>query len=134
MTDLRDFPLNPILPAADGGRARAFYRDVLGLALLSGPDQDPMMFRAGDGTSIVLSEMRDRTPPPYPVVAFLVRDIEALVGELERRGAEFVPLPAGTFAGVDGTRRGAVTDFGVVRSAWLRDPEGNLLALNELAV
>jgi len=28
---LAPFPLNPILPAQDGARAEAFYRDVLGL-------------------------------------------------------------------------------------------------------
>jgi hypothetical protein len=28
---LTDFPLNPILPAQDGDRVRAFYRDVLAL-------------------------------------------------------------------------------------------------------
>jgi hypothetical protein len=28
---------------------------------------------------------------------------------------------------------GPITDFGPVKSAWLRDSEGNILALNELA-
>jgi hypothetical protein len=42
------FPVNPVHPAQDGDRARAFYPDVLGL---------------------------DRDPLPYPVVSFLVEDI-----------------------------------------------------------
>ena len=33
-------PLNPILPAKDGARAEAFYRDVLGLEQLSPPGMD----------------------------------------------------------------------------------------------
>ena len=130
---LEQFPLNPILPAQDGVRARAFYRDVLGLELLSGPDDDPMMFRAGSGTSIVITELPSRVPPPYPMVSFLVTRIEEVVGELGARGAEFEPLLAdGTFAGVPGVRAGAIMDFGAVKSTWLRDSEGNLLVLNEV--
>jgi predicted enzyme related to lactoylglutathione lyase len=130
---LAAFPLNPILPASDGSRAEAFYRDVLGLQQLSPPGADPMAFAAGNGTMIVLSELRDRQPPPYPVVAFLVEGIEALVRELSSRGAEFLAPDADSFAGVQGVRDGQVIDFGAVRSTWLRDSEGNLLALNQLA-
>jgi hypothetical protein len=129
---LAAFPLNPILPAQDGARAEAFYRDVLGLGQLSPPGADPMAFAAGNGTMIVLSELRDREPPSYPVVAFLVERIGDLVDGLAARGVEFVSPDGRSFAGVEGVRDGAVVDFGAVRSTWLRDSEGNLLALNEL--
>ena len=130
---LDEFPLNPVLPAQDGQRARAFYRDVLGLRLLSGPDDDPMMFQAGNGTCVVVTEVPDRVPPPYPVVSFLVRDIDRVVTELAERGAAFEPLPdSAAFAGQVGESRGVIMDFGPVRSAFVRDSEGNLLALNEM--
>jgi hypothetical protein len=91
------------------------------------------MFTAGLGTSIVLTELPDRTPPPYPVVSFLVERLEALVEQLKARGATFEQLPGSTsFAGQAGARDGEVMDFGVVKSAFLKDTEGNLLALNEL--
>lgn len=127
------FALNPILPAADGPRAEAFYRDALGLQQLSPPGADPMAFGAGNGTMIVLSELRDRTPPPYPVVAFLVEGIEDLVAGLRERGVEFVDPQPATFAGTEGVIDGYVIDFGPVKSTWLRDSEGNILALNEIA-
>ena len=129
---LASFPLNPILPAQDGARAEAFYRDVLGLQQLSPPGADPMAFGAGNGTMVVLSELRGREPPAYPVVAFLVQGIEEVVRALEDRGVEFVVPDAASFAGVEGVRRGDVLDFGAVRSTWLLDSEGNVLALNEL--
>jgi hypothetical protein len=66
------------------------------------------------------------------VVAFLVQGIEDLVRALQDRGVEFVVPDATSFAGVEGVRRGEVLDFGAVRSTWLRDSEGNVLALNEL--
>jgi hypothetical protein len=48
---LTSFPLTPILPAQDGARAEAFYRDVLGLHQLSPPGADPMAFGAGNGSN-----------------------------------------------------------------------------------
>jgi catechol 2,3-dioxygenase-like lactoylglutathione lyase family enzyme len=129
---LAPFPLNPVLPARDAARAEAFYRDVLGLDQLSPPGMDPMAFAAGNGSMVVLTELPDRTPPPYPVVAFLVEGIERLVSTLVERGVEFVdPRPA-SFAGTEGVIDGSIIDFGAVKSTWLRDSEGNILALNEL--
>ena len=128
---LSRFPLNLILPVKDGARAEAFYRDVLGLEQLSPPGADPMAFAAG-GAMVVLTELRDRVPPDYPVVAFLVEGIEEVVRALAERGVEFIPPTGQAFGGVAGTLDGHVVDFGPVRSTWLRDSEGNLLALNEL--
>jgi hypothetical protein len=130
---LASFPLNPILPAHDGARAEAFYRDVLELQQLSPPGADPMAFGAGNGTMVVLTELRDREPPAYPVVAFLVEGIDDIVRTLAERGVEFVPPTGASFAGVEGVQEGQVVDFGPVKSTWLRDSEGNLLALNQLA-
>jgi catechol 2,3-dioxygenase-like lactoylglutathione lyase family enzyme len=59
---LGQFFCNPVLPAKDGDRARAFYRDILGLALQSGPTEDPMFFAAGSGTALVVTEIPDRVP------------------------------------------------------------------------
>jgi catechol 2,3-dioxygenase-like lactoylglutathione lyase family enzyme len=129
---LAPFPLNPILPARDGPRAEAFYRDVLGLRQLSPPGADPMAFAAGNDSMVVLTELPDRTPPPFPVVAFLVSGIEDLVRGLEARGVEFVTPEPASFAGIQGGIDGRVVDFGAVKSTWLRDSEGNVLALNEL--
>lgn len=131
---LAPFPLNPILPAQDGPRAEAFYRDVLGLEQVSPPGADPMAFTAGNGTLVVLSEIRDRVPPDYPVVAFLVTGIEDLVDGLTARGVAFLDAMPSSFAGTEGTISGGgkVIDYGPVKSTWLRDSEGNVLALNEI--
>lgn len=129
---LNRFHVNPILPAQNGDRARTFYRDVLGLDLLTGPADDPMVFGAASGTSIALTELPDRVPPSYPMISFMVEDIEALVQELKARGATFQPPGAGSFAGVEGTAEGDIIDFGAVKSAFLKDTEGNVIALNEM--
>jgi hypothetical protein len=82
---------------------------------------------------VVMTELPDRVPPDYPVVAFLVEDIDEVVRALAERGVDFVPPAGASFAGEEGRVEGQVVDFGPVRSTWLRDSEGNLLALNELA-
>jgi hypothetical protein len=92
-----------------------------------------MAFAAGNGSMVVLSELRDREPPSYPVVSFLVEGIDDVVRGLADRGVEFAVPDGERFAGVEGVREGDVVDFGAVRSTWVRDSEGNLLALNELA-
>jgi predicted enzyme related to lactoylglutathione lyase len=126
------FFMNPVLPAQDGDRARAFYRDVLGLKLLSGPADDPMTFQAGSGTALVVTEMPDREPAAFAVVSFLVEGIERLARELEARGVAFERPDSSTFQGRPGTIAGHIIDYGSVKSAWFRDSEGNILALNEL--
>ena len=129
---LAAFPLNPILPAQDGVRAGRRELPEPEDVAVERLGADPMAFGAGNGTMVVLSELRDREPPAYPVVAFLVQGIEDIVRALEDRGVEFVAPDAASFAGVEAVRRGHVLDFGAVRSTWLRDSEGNVLALNEL--
>jgi catechol 2,3-dioxygenase-like lactoylglutathione lyase family enzyme len=129
---LNRFQVNPILPAQDGDRARKFYRDVLGLDLLTGPTDDPMVFGAASGTSIALTELPDRVPPTYPMISFMVEDIEALVQELKARGATFQQPAAGSFGGVEGKADGDIMDFGAEKSAFLKDSEGNVIALNEM--
>lgn len=127
------FPVTAVLPAADIARARTFYRDVLGLELVSDPEDDPVVLRAGDGTAVLLTEL-DREPAPHPVLSFAVQGIDALVTGLKERGATFVPLSAsGTYADRPGPRTPDVAELGLVRAAFLRDSEGNVIALNETA-
>jgi catechol 2,3-dioxygenase-like lactoylglutathione lyase family enzyme len=130
---LGEHPLNPILPAQDAARAERFYRDVLGLEQVTPAGVDPMAFRAGEGTTIMLSELRNRQPPSYPVVSFNVTGIEELASELEARDVQFEALDVSSFRGLEGKVEGKITDFGPVKSAWFRDSEGNILAMNEVA-
>lgn len=123
------FPVTAVLPARDVDRARTFYRDVLGLQLVSDPEDDLVVLRAGDGTTIVVAEV-DRDPAPHPVLSFAVQGIDALVPALKERGATFVPLSAaGHYAQGPGTPD--VANLGIVRAAFLRDSEGNVISLNQ---
>jgi hypothetical protein len=85
---LERFYMNTVLPARDGDRARTFYRDVLRLKLVSGPADDPMMFQAGSGTGLVVTEIPDRVPPDYAVVSFLVDGIEHLEASMSVKSSD----------------------------------------------
>lgn len=126
------FPVSAVLPAQNADRARAFYRDVLGLELLSDPDDEVLTFRAGSGTTVVLTETEGRVPVKHPVVHFAVEEIDTLVPALKERGATFVPLSAGGSYAEAGTRTPDVANLGTVKSAFLRDSEGNVLALTQV--
>ena len=91
-----------------------------------------MLFQAGGGSAVVVTEIPDREPSGYPVVSFLASDLEDVVAQLVSRGVEFVAPPTSSFAGTEGAVEGFITDYGPVRSAIFRDSEGNLLALNEV--
>jgi hypothetical protein len=62
----------------------------------------------------------------------IIEPFEQLISALTDRGVEFLDPQPGSFAGTEGVIDGYVIDFGPVKSTWLRDSEGNILALNEL--
>lgn len=64
----------------------------------------------------------------------MVTGIEQVVRGLECAGVIFEQPGASTFQGQAGAAVGSIVDYGPVRSAWLKDTEGNCIALNEVVV
>ena len=98
----------------DFKRMRAFYHETLGLPMAY---ENPHFadLRAG-GCSIALhSEREPHTRSDSWHMEFLVKDIEAAVTELSRRGIDVAPIRSESF--------GRITTF--------RDPEGNEIGLEE---
>ena len=60
-------------------------------------------------------------------VSFEVDDIEAVVRELRARGIEFEEYDFPDLSTVDG-----IADIEGERSAWFKDPDGNILAIGQL--
>jgi predicted enzyme related to lactoylglutathione lyase len=74
------------LPVTDMSRAVAFYRDTLGLEVLS-TDEDWSMVTAGD-QQIGLNARESPAGDGGAVIAFGVEDLEQAVANLRERGAE----------------------------------------------
>ena len=105
------------LNVADVDAAGRFYLDVLGLEQIERPDFGfpGMWLQAGD-TQIHLIEEAGHQAPEGQHFAFQVPDIETTIGELRDRGVEVSDAMAIPGAGTQ---------------AFLKDPSGNLIELNQ---
>jgi catechol 2,3-dioxygenase-like lactoylglutathione lyase family enzyme len=121
------------LPAQDLDRARAFYRDVLGL--------EPAEEREGGlryvlgSTEFAIFESGGAARGEFTQMAIYVDDVEAVVAALSERGAEFETLDFPGMRTVEGIADidGNYPSKGSgERAAWLRDSEGNMLGFAEL--
>lgn len=109
----------------DPVRAKTFYRDTLGLELVS-EDGFASVFDA-NGTLLRVQTVRETAKAQYTVLGWQVTDIVAKLKELENAGVKFerysfIPDQdeMGIWKAPDGTR-----------VAWFKDPDGNTLSISE---
>ena len=122
---LGDLPVYPILLSTDMAASRRFYRDVLGLVLLS-ESEERLVFRGGDGTRLLISRSTVGTSDTQTQVAWRVPDIRAAIADLRRRGVrieDYEPPDPRTDDGV--------ADMGHSWAAWFIDPCANVLSVIE---
>lgn len=121
------------LPAQDLERARAFYRDRLGL--------DPIEERPGGlryllgGSEFVLFASSGASPGTFTQMAVYVDDLETTVKALRERGVEFENYDSPGLKTRDGIAEieGNYPSKGSgERAAWLHDSEGNLIAIGQI--
>jgi catechol 2,3-dioxygenase-like lactoylglutathione lyase family enzyme len=84
---LADAPMMAFVSAVDLDRARAFYQEVLGLAVEEVNDFACVM-RSG-GTSLRITRVGSLAPQPFTVLGWEVDDIESTVDGLTLRGTIF---------------------------------------------
>ena len=106
-------------------RARAFYRDTLGLKLIS-EDQFALVFDAG-GNMLRVTPVREVAKAQYTVLGWQVSDIEAKVAELAGAGVKFERYSFLKDQDANGIWRAP----GGARVAWFKDPDENLLSLSQ---
>ena len=109
----------------DTERAKRFYRDTLGLRLVSEEPPFALVFDA-NGIMLRLGMGTELAPRAGTVLGWQVPDIATAVRDLERAG---VPFERYEYFKQD--------DLGVwasptgARIAWFKDPDGNILSLSE---
>jgi catechol 2,3-dioxygenase-like lactoylglutathione lyase family enzyme len=119
-------PVVAFVPSTDLGRSRAFYEDLLGLAVSEvGPYA---LVLAGGGTTIRLAKVDELVPRPFTVLGWIVTDMKKAVEGLTVRSVEFI-----RYAGMEQDADGIWTTPGGDRIAWFKDPDGNTLSLTQLA-
>jgi len=106
--------------------AQAFYAKKLGLPRIEGsPKQGYLVFRAGKGTTLLLFESSSRKKSDNTAVTFEVKDLRREMAVLRKRGLTFEEYDLPGIKTVDGVAEG----MGLI--AWLKDPDGNVLAFHQ---
>jgi catechol 2,3-dioxygenase-like lactoylglutathione lyase family enzyme len=109
----------------DVERAKEFYRDTLGLRLVSEEPPFALVFEA-NGIMLRLGMGKELPPARGTVLGWQVPDIVAAVRDLEKAGVRFERYE---FAKQDDL--GIWTTPTGARVAWFKDPDGNILSLGE---
>jgi len=118
---LSDHQVYAAIPTADLDGARGFYEDVLGFVPREA-NPAGIYYDAGAGTYFVLTRSSGKASGSHTQMAFRVTDIESEVHDLQRRGVTFEEYE--TPKTVDG-----IATIPIGRTAWFRDPEGNLIGV-----
>jgi catechol 2,3-dioxygenase-like lactoylglutathione lyase family enzyme len=123
---LERFDFVATLPAADLERAKAWYRDKLGLEPAE-KHEGALVYRAGP-SAFQLYPTQHAGTARNTLGVWYADDIDAVVADLRSRGVEFEEYDFPGLKTEDG-----IADLGFERSAWFKDSEGNTLAIAQLA-
>ncbi|HEY7283590.1 MAG TPA: VOC family protein [Actinomycetota bacterium] len=122
---LLNAPLHATVAVKDIDRAREFYEQTLGFT----PDSvnsGGAFYTAGKGTRFLLYPSGDAGTNRATYLGFEVPDIEAEVRDLTGRGIRMEHYEGHT-------NEEGIADTGPVRSAWFKDPDGNIVGIVQLS-
>ncbi|QBX38530.1 VOC family protein [Brevundimonas sp. S30B] len=121
---LKDRNSSAIVAVSDLGRARRFYEQTLGLAVVE--DGGEVLVFVTGGTHLVLYRSDEAGTNRANAVVWGVGDeLEDIVADLRAKGVNFERYEMDDVDFADGVHRAG--DF---RMAWFKDPDGNILHLN----
>ena len=119
---LKKYPVYTTLPVTDFARARAFYKDKLGLTPTE-PEGD--IFEAGKGTGFVLSSMGFK-PGGHTQMSFAVEDVVSVVKQLKSKGVVFEEYDTPGLNTVN-----SIAERPDFKGAWFKDSEGNMIGIGQ---
>ena len=124
---LKNHDSSAIVAVSDLGRARDFYGNVLGLELAEeGAEEGVLVYRTGATQLVVYQSEFAGTNRANAVVWGVGEEIDAVVASLEAKGAAFEHYPD------IGRLEGNVHRAGEAKLVWLKDPDGNILHINNM--
>jgi len=106
-------------------RAKRFYRDTLGLTLVSEEPPFALVFNA-NGIMLRLGMGKELPPSHGTVLGWQVSDIESVVLDLQSVGVKFE-----RYEYMKQDALGIWTTPTAARVAWFKDPDGNVLSISE---
>ena len=112
------------IPVKDIKAARRFYEDTLGLKLNGTEGPSVRTYQTGGSTLLVYESKFAGTNKATAATWFVGKDVDGIVRDPKAKGVTFehYDMP-------DTRLEGDVHVSGDRRVAWLKDPDGNILAL-----
>lgn len=109
----------------DLNQARKFYEGTLGLTPIDTKESEAVVYRSGDSSVLVYRSQYAGTNKATAVTWSAGDALEDIVRALEAKGVAFehYDMPGGTL-------QGDVHVFGTHHVAWFKDPDGNIISLN----
>ena len=121
---LADKKLKAFVPTVKPNEAKSFYKDILGLKLLS-EDNFALEFDA-NGTLLRVTIVQDLKPHPFTVLGWNVDDIVSVIKQLNDKN-----IFCERYDFVEQDNLGIWTSPNGSKVAWFKDPDGNVLSLTE---
>ena len=122
---LKDGTVFATLAVKDINKGKEFYGGTLGLEQT---DENPggVTYTCGSGKLFVYESPTAGTNQAT-CASFEVGDVEAVAADLKAKGVSFeqYDMPGGT-------REGDIHIMGPMKSAWFRDPDGNILNIGKV--
>ena len=125
---LKDRNSSAIIAVRDIERARQFYEDTLGLTRAGGSGSDSVLgFKTGATYLTVYRSEFAGTNKANAVTWDMQGDLVETVERLKAEGVVFEHYP--DMPGL--TLNGDIHEMGDVKLVWFKDPDGNILHMNE---
>ena len=120
---LQKSPMYAYIPVKDVARARQFYEQKVGMK----PKQEiagGVVYEFAEHTACFMYPTPNAGTSRASQAFWQVEDIEREVAELKKRGVDFEDYDAPGMKTRDG-----IALAGGAKSAWFKDPDGNIMAL-----
>lgn len=115
------------LAVTDLARARAFYGDLLGFEEAGSRDDSEMaIYRSGDARFLVYRSQYAGTNQATGATWGVGDELDAIAAALSQAGVVFEHYD---WPGV--RLNGDIHEMGEIRGVWLKDPDGNILHIND---
>ena len=126
---LKDSAVISTMPVVDLHEARGFYEEKLGLEPGPATTDESAHYICGQGTQFQLYQRPTPTQADHTALGFHVSNFDEAFNELQQAGVQFEVYDRPE---VKTDERGVATDENGNRTAWFKDPAGNVLAIGEL--
>jgi catechol 2,3-dioxygenase-like lactoylglutathione lyase family enzyme len=111
-----------MIPASDFARAKRWYADKLGLKPVEEMGEGGAAYVLGGGTRAFLYPTQFAGTAQHTLLSFDTPDLAADMAALRSKGVAFIDYDLPGLKTENG-----VASFGLVKNAWCKDSEGNIL-------